>query len=735
MKSVNERTWSRAGHRALVSTLAGVAAALWIATANAQVNGVTIQENSVGFCAVEGTTDSNHTGFTGTGFANADNAVGRGVNWSVDVAADGIYQLEWRFANGSTARPGSVKVNGTTVTTVSFPSTGVWTSWTTISTTVNLTAGRNGIRLESTTAAGLANIDSLAVTGGGTVQAADCNTAPTAILIQENTTGFCRVEGVIASNHAGFTGTGFADGDAATGAGINWKLRVPASGNYLLEWRVANGSTANRPASLLINGSNASTVNFPSAGSWTSWAVIGAANIALGAGETTIRLQATTAAGLPNIDWLRVTGNGPEPVECAATNDPGADFYVAPGGSNSNPGTIDRPFASLQRAIDAAEPGDLVYVRGGVYNIVNPAIPSAGINFSKSGTSDSNRIRYFAYPGERPVLDFSNLRIQPDPNYTFGVNVTGSYLHIKGFEIRNVPMNTRSNNGVRVGGNAYRNIFELLDIHHIEGTGLFISGTRGGHLILNSDAHDNYDRYSHQGDGQNGDGFGVHYQESGEVTVFRGCRAWWNSDDGWDFISQEIPVTVENSWAMGSGYIYSGTARSPTGNGAGFKVGSSRRGIRHVVRNNLAWGNRSQGFYANHSAGGNDWFNNTSYNNGVQYDMLASSWDSNGNRTDGVILPAARAHRMRNNIGYPNNNRNMQGVDNSFNTWNLGLTPSSGDFESLSDAGFMGPRGTDGNLPNLSFLKLRAGSQMIDRGTNVGLPFSGSNPDLGAYER
>jgi hypothetical protein len=115
--------------------------------------------------------------------------------------------------------------------------------------------------------------------------------------------------------------------------------------------------------------------------------------------------------------------------------------------------------------------------------------------------------------------------------------------------------------------------------------------------------------------------------------------------------------------------------------------------------------------------------------------MLASSWDSNGNRTDGVILPPARAHRMRNNIGYPNNNRNMQGVDNSFNTWNLGLTSSSGDFESLSDAGFRGPRNADGSLPTLSFLKLRAGSQMIDRGTNVGLPFSGANPDLGAYER
>jgi len=34
----------------------------------------------------------------------------------------------------------------------------------------------------------------------------------------------------------------------------------------------------------------------------------------------------------------------------------------------------------------------------------------------------------------------------------------------------------------------------------------------------------------------------------------------------------------------------------------------------------------------------------------------------------------------------------------------------------------------------VDFLKLAAGSQMIDKGTNVQLPFVGAAPDLGAYE-
>jgi|GEM_PF-2382098 len=559
------------------------------------------------------------------------------------------------------------------------------------------------------------------------------------VVIEENTSGFCGVDGTVDSNNSGFTGSGFANTDNAAGNGADWQIEVSQAGSYTLQWRYANGDESDRPGDVTIDGQvEYQGVSFPATGSWSSWTDSQTVELWLDQGTHTVRLEAVTSAGLGNVDSVTIAGSSVSAKDCGTPPDGAGDgdYYVAPNGSDSSPGSLNQPFRSLQKAIDVAEPGDLVYVRGGIYNISNPAIPEAGVNFWKSGTSDNNRIRYFAYPGERPVLDFSNLQIRPDPSYTFGVLVTGSYLHLKGFEIRNVPMNTRSNVGLRVGGNdAYRNIFELLDIHHIAGAGVFVHTTRGGHLFLNSDSHDNYDPRSHQGNGQNADGFGVHYQKTGEVTVFRGCRAWWNSDDGWDFISQEVPVVVENSWAMGSGYINSGADRAPDGNGAGFKVGSSRTGIRHVVRNNLAFGNRAQGFYANHSTGGNDWYNNTSFNNGIQYDMLASTWDSNGNRTDGVILTGSKRHRMRNNIGYPNNNRNMQGVDDQYNTWNLGITQGSSDFLSTSHSGFMGPRQADGSLPDLDFLKLSPDSRMIDRGVDVGLPYNGSVPDLGAYER
>jgi len=573
------------------------------------------------------------------------------------------------------------------------------------------------------------------------------------VTIEENDRAQCAVDGVMESTHSGFTGDGYLNSDNYVGARIEWEVNVGEAGTYSLTIAYSNEPAADRPGDVLVDGVVVATgLAFPSTGSWTSYSDA-TVDVTLAVGENRIVLRAAEATGLANIDSLTVTGAAVAPGNCdetAATGGQGSggpatggqgphgnegDYYVAVDGSDENPGTMDEPFATMQHAIDVAEAGELVFVRGGVYEIVDGAQPSMGIHFYKSGKSNAERIRYFAYPGEKPVFEFKNLKIQPDPNYTSGVYTDGAWLHLKGFEIRNVPMNTRSNTGLSVGGGAHHNIFEQLDIHHIFGSGMFIHTTTGGHEIINCDSHDNYDPHSHQGNGENADGFGVHYQKTGDVTVFRGCRAWWNSDDGWDFISQEVPVIVENSWAMGHGYINSGTDKA--GNGNGFKIGSSKTGIRHIVRNNVAWGNRASGFYANHSSGGNDWFNNTAYNNGTQFNMWASTWDSAGNRTDGVSLTGDKAHVMRNNIGFPHKNAYIDGygVDSQFNTWDLGITPSNAHFVSVSADDFTQPRKPDGSLPVLDFMRLSQGSPMVDAGIDVGLPFVGSAPDLGAYEQ
>lgn len=136
---------------------------------------VIIQEWTAGFCSVEGTVDNNNAGFTGYGFANGTNAVGSGINWSIQIGQAGTYLFTWRFANGATSsRTADLRVDGSTaVSAIAFDPTGSWTSWSEISRSVVLDAGTHWIRLEPTTSNGLANIDYLMVTGGD-VQPASC---------------------------------------------------------------------------------------------------------------------------------------------------------------------------------------------------------------------------------------------------------------------------------------------------------------------------------------------------------------------------------------------------------------------------------------------------------------------------------------------------------------------------------------------------------------------------------
>lgn len=113
----------------------------------------------------QGVVESNHTGFTGTGFVNFDNVTGSYVQYTVNAPAAGTYTLTFRYANGTTAnRPLDVTVNGTLAADdLGFAGTGAWTTWRTAPTTVTLVAGSNVIRTTATTANGGPNADSLSV--------------------------------------------------------------------------------------------------------------------------------------------------------------------------------------------------------------------------------------------------------------------------------------------------------------------------------------------------------------------------------------------------------------------------------------------------------------------------------------------------------------------------------------------------------------------------------------------
>ncbi len=394
-----------------------------------------------------------------------------------------------------------------------------------------------------------------------------------------------------------------------------------------------------------------------------------------------------------------------------------AQIYVSASAAQNGSGSESSPFATLQQAQNAASPGDTVWIKAGNY-IFSGTSEAVGVLFNKSGT-EGQPIRYWAAQEQKPVFDFFNLL--PQERIT-GFQVRADYLHFKGLELKGVQQtltNTNESWCIHIQGS--NNIFENLDLHHNEGPGIFIKAG-SDNLVLNVDSHHNFD--ADRG-GENADGFGCH--TTGNGNLFRGCRAWWNSDDGFDFINSPGVCTVEHSWAFYNGF--QPDSRTAAGNGAGIKAGGFTTTTipetipRHVVRFNLSFENRTQGFYANHHEGGIDWINNTAINNPRNYDLLADE--------------GRAEHFLRNNIAHGSGgalNRETPGeIDDNFNSWN-GISLSDDDFESLNTEGMDGPRGIDGSLPNIPFMKLSSESSAIDAGEDRGLPYSGDAPDLGAFE-
>ena len=420
----------------------------------------------------------------------------------------------------------------------------------------------------------------------------------------------------------------------------------------------------------------------------------------------------------------------------------GAEVFVSPEGDDANAGTIEKPFATVQRAQEAVAPGDTVYIRGGRCVLTEKQIArQRGIfadvtHLDKSG-AEGGRINYFASGDERPVFDLSQVK---PPLRVNAFYIAGSWIHIRGLEVVGVQVTlTGHTQSICFANDGSHNILERLSMH--DGQAIGIYSVRGSHnLYLNCDAYNNYDFTSQNGRGGNVDGFGSHGRKGDVGNVFRGCRAWFNSDDGFDCINAHEPVTFENCWAFYNGFTPDFQSR---GDGNGFKAGGygatpaerlPQPIPRHVVRFCLAVRNKANGFYANHHPGGIDWFSNTGYRNaGADFNMLCRLAD---NRTD----VDGYDHKLRNNLAHKGRAAvtrfDRAKNDASHNSFDLaGTQVSEADFLSTDEAELTRPRRANGDLPAIRFLHPAEGSVLIDKGEDIGFVFGGAAPDLGSFEK
>jgi len=377
-----------------------------------------------------------------------------------------------------------------------------------------------------------------------------------------------------------------------------------------------------------------------------------------------------------------------------------AQIYVSPTGNDSNTGTIDKPLKSISVALDKAYEDSTIYLRGGVYELSTTLKPP------RSG-SEGKLIKLWAYPGETPILDFSG---ETYSSSSRGFNLSRDYWYFKGLIIRNA-----GDNGINISGN--HNIIENCRLYGNKDTGLQISGGGGYNYVHNCDSYNNYDSQTH---GENADGFAPKL-DIGPGNVFRGCRSWGNSDDGWDFYESQNEVVLDSCWSFANGFNIWGDSNYQ-GDGNGFKVGGNYIPTHHLLMNCVAFDNRGKGFDQNNNTAGVTILNCT----GIGNENKNFSFPS---------VPTTGVDSLINNLSY--NGANSNSIESKAvqvtNSWN-GFTVTSNDFLSLDTSLAKISRNSDSSLSETSLFRLSSNSPLVNAGTDVGIAYVGSSPDIGAFE-
>lgn len=397
------------------------------------------------------------------------------------------------------------------------------------------------------------------------------------------------------------------------------------------------------------------------------------------------------------------------------------------------------PGDNLSTAIGKLKAGDVLYLADGQYDLTST------LEVKCQGDAD-HMITIAAADGAKPVIDFRGQALGAN-----GIKVGGRYLHI-----RNLTIRYAGKKGIWLEGAKYC-VLEQLDVYGCCDSGIQLR-SGGYNTVVNCDSHDNFD---YQNKGGNADGFADKQGEACAGNVYIGCRAWGNSDDGWDSYQRETsgtPTVYIHCITYNNGRATFDLSQHPRvlgvdasrfegqdiaavmneGNPNGFKLGGAGTAHHAELYRCLAVGHRSKGFDQNNNAGQMKIVNCTAFDNKINYGFgndYAYTLDIHNcislDPTDSDIKTHASGT-----------------VSQSHNSWQAGFSAADDDFQSLDVAGLLlAARNADGTLPETVLLHLKStATSLIDKGMVYDktqfegdaiasyVSYNGTAPDLGCYE-
>jgi Carbohydrate binding module (family 6)/Calcineurin-like phosphoesterase len=274
--------------------------------------------------------DIESTADAGGGYDVGWTRPGEWLQYTVNVTADGPYDVMLRLASAASGGVLHLEVDGADVTgAIQVPNTGGWQAWRGVTVPqVPLKAGTRSLRLAfdaSGSGGGVANVNRLeltrssatrpfggtAVTLPGTIEAENFDEGAASAAYVDVTVG--NRGGAYRQTDVDIEGTtdaggGWNIGWTRPGEWLQYTADVSATGTYALELRVASVGGAGRVRVEVDGVDVTGALVVPDTGGWQVWRTIRKEGVALQAGRRSIRLvfPGTGTSGVANVNFLKI---------------------------------------------------------------------------------------------------------------------------------------------------------------------------------------------------------------------------------------------------------------------------------------------------------------------------------------------------------------------------------------------------------------------------------------------